>query len=569
MYITKSFFKNNSGKTYRSIWLKESYRENGKVKSRYILNLKNWPDEAINALQLALDSQKNNSSTSSTVAAPASDNSSPTQFSPEQISLEQGLSVGALFTIHHIAERLGIVNALGRDRQGKLALWQVYARILEQGSRLSAVRMANLHNAASILHFQRGFTENDLYDNLHWLDKNQKAIEDKLFSLRYGKETPAPNLFLYDVTSSYLEGTKNELAQFGYNRDKKKGKLQIVIGLLCDNKGIPVSVEVFEGNTQDPKTVSSQIEKVRERFDCKKITFVGDRGMLKSASLKNLKEADFAYITAITRPQIETLIQSGVLEYGIFDESLCEVDCDGVRYILRRNPVRAEEIQAMRASKLERVKELLERQNLYLSEHGQAKPTVALRRVWEKIEQLKLERWVSVSIPRVEERRLALSVDGGRLEGLKRLDGCYVLKTDVPKEMSPKEEIHERYKDLALVENAFRTCKTVSLELRPLHVRLSASTRGHVFVVMLAYMIVQELNRLWQEMEVTVEEGLRHLSTLTEQKVVFPNGLKVSKIPNPSEQNCKLLKAAGITLPPYLANNGVIVATYKRKKNTV
>jgi transposase len=567
MYITKSLFKNSSGKTYLSIWLKESYRENGKVKSRYLLNLKNWSNEAIRALQLALDSQKNNSA-NNTDAAPTSDSSAPMQLSPEQISLEQGLSVGALFTVHHVAERLGITHALGSEYQGKLALWQVCARVLEQGSRLSSVRMARLHNATSILQLQKGFTENDLYDNLHWLHQNQKSIEDKLFSLRYGKETPAPNLFLYDVTSSYLEGEKNELAQFGYNRDKKKGKLQIVIGLLCDNNGLPVSIEVFEGNTQDPKTVLPQIEKVRERFGCKKVTFVGDRGMLKSACLENLKEAEFAYITAITRPQIETLIQSGTLEYSLFDEKLCEIDCDGVRYIFRRNPVRADEIQATRASKLRQVKELIERKNLYLSEHLRAKVPVALGCIWKKIEQLKLEQWVSVSISQAEERRLKLSVDEESLEELKRLDGCYVLKTDVPKEMSPKEEIHERYKDLARVENAFRTCKTVSLELRPLYVRLSSSTRGHVFVVMLAYMIIQELNRLWQEMEVTVEEGLKHLSTLTEQKMLFPNGLKVKKIPYPSEQNHALLKAAGVTLPPYLADSDVPVATYKRKKKT-
>jgi transposase len=428
--------------------------------------------------------------------------------------------------------------------------------------------MAKLHNAASILQFHRGFTENDLYDNLHWLHQNQKTIEDKLFSFRYGKETSAPNLFLYDVTSSYLEGDKNELAQFGYNRDKKKGKLQIVIGLLCDKNGIPVSIEVFEGNTQDPKTVLSQIKKVRERFGCKKVTFIGDRGMLKSASLENLKEAGFAYITAITRPQIKTLIQSGVLEYGLFDEDLCEVECDGIRYIFRRNPVRADEIQATRESKLKRVKELLERKNLYLSEHRQAKTSVALGSVWKAIEQMKLEQWLNVSCPEAGGRSLKLSVDEERLQEQKRLDGCYVLKTDVPQEMSSKEEIHERYKDLALVENAFRTCKTVSLELRPLHVRLAASTRGHVLVVMLAYMIVQELNRLWQELEVTVEEGLKHLSTLTEQKRVFPNGLRVSKIPLPSEENRKLLEAAGITLPPYLADSDVTVATYKRKKNT-
>jgi transposase len=291
--------------------------------------------------------------------------------------------------------------------------------------------------------------------------------------------------------------------------------------------------------------------------------------MLKSASIENLKEADFAYITAITRPQVETLIESGVLEYGLFDNNLCEVDSDGIRYIFRRNPVRADEIEAVRASKLEKVKKLLEQQNTCLCEHPKAQVKTALGNVWKKIEQLKLEKWLSVStVSQEETRRMKLNVDEKTLGALKRLDGCYVLKTDVSKEMSPKEEIHERYKDLALVESAFRTCKTVSLELRPLHVRLSTSTRGHVFVVMLAYMIIQELNRLWQEMEITVDEGLRHLSTLTEEKIVFPNGLKISNIPSPSEQNEKLLKAAGIKLPPYLASNDITVGTYNHKKKT-
>jgi transposase len=565
MYITRSSWTNQSGKTYHSIWLKESFRENGKVKSRYILNLKNWPDDAVNALQLALNSDKNNTNSESNESM-LLDTPAPIQVIPQQISLEQGLSVGALFTVHQISLRLGIPDIIGDGFQAHLALWQIYARVLEQGSRLSAVRMTHLHAVASILQFERSFTENDLYDNLKWLDQHQKSIEDKLFARRYHKITAMPNLFLYDVTSSYLEGEKNELAQFGYNRDKKRGKLQIVVGLLCDNNGVPVSIEVFEGNTQDTQTVLSQIKKVRERFGCEKVTFVGDRGMLKSASLKDLKEADFTYITAITRPQVETLIQSGVLEYGLFDKNLCEVDCDGVRYIFRRNPVRAEEIEFVRKSKLEKVKELLQQQNEYLAKHPKAQVKTSLERIWKKIEQLKLEQWVTVSIAGKEARCLNLLVDEKILEELRRLDGCYVLKTDVPEMMSTKEEIHERYKDLAMVESAFRTCKTVSLELRPLYVRLSTSTRGHVFVVMLAYMIIQELNRLWKEMEMTVEEGLKSLSMLAEQRIVFPDGLKLSKIPSPNEQNKALLEAAGITLPPYLASQDLTVATYKHKK---
>jgi transposase len=265
---------------------------------------------------------------------------------------------------------------------------------------------------------------------------------------------------------------------------------------------------------------------------------------------------------------METLIQSGVLEYGLFDKNLCEADCEGVRYIFRRNPVRAEEIESVRKSKLKKIQERVQERNIYLSEHLQAHVKTAMEHVWKKIEQLKLEKWLNVSTSPEESRKLKLSIDEKELEELKRLDGCYVLKTDVPKEMSAKEEIHARYKDLALVESAFRTCKTVSLELRPLYVRISTSTRGHVFVVMLAYMIIQELNRRWKGLELTVEEGLKHLSTLTEQRMVFPNGLKMSMIPSPSEQNEKLLKAAEIKLPPCLASSEVNVAMYSHRKKS-
>jgi transposase len=562
MYIARALWTNKVGKTYESIWLRESYRENGKVKTRNLLNLKDWSNEAINALQTALDvCNKANKN-----AVP--DNSTSKPILPQHISIAQGLSIGALFTVFQIAERLSIVQALGSSFHAKLALWQICARVLEQGSRLSAARMAKLHAATSVLQFEQSFSENDLYGNLAWLDQKQTEIEDKLFTLRRKHKDAPPNLFLYDVTSSYLEGEKNELANYGYNRDKKKGKLQIVVGLLCDNCGAPVSIEVFEGNTQDPQTVLSQIKKLSERFGCEKVTFVGDRGMLKSTSLLDLEEAKFSYITAITRPQVETLIEAGVLQIGLFDQNLCEVENEGTRYIFRRNPVRVEEIERVRGGKLECVKKFLEQQNTYLAEHPAAQVKTALSRVWTKIEQLKIEQWLSLSVTQENSRHLQLTVDEEKLSELKRLDGCYVLKTDVSKGLSGKEEIHDRYKDLSLVERAFRTCKTVSLELRPLHVRLSTSTRGHVFVVMLAYMIIQELNNLWKDMDVTVEEGLSHLSTLVETKVILPDGISLSRIPEPTEQNKALLKAAGIKLPTCLKHNDTVVRTYSHKKKT-
>jgi len=161
----------------------------------------------------------------------------------------------------------------------------------------------------------------------------------------------------------------NALGAYGYNRDGKKGKKQIVIGLSCDEQGEPLSTEVFRGNTQDPATFASQVKKARERFGCERVTLVGDRGMIKSGQIQDLAKAGFHYITAITKPQIQTMVKSGVLQTNLFDAELCEVSDAGVRYVLRRNPLRADELSASRAGKKASVERLQETLNRYLSEH--------------------------------------------------------------------------------------------------------------------------------------------------------------------------------------------------------
>jgi transposase len=218
---------------------------------------------------------------------------------------------------------------LGTDVAGKLALWQVIARVIAQGSRLSAVRLAQTHAACEVLHLTRGFDENDLYDNLTWLADNQVTIERRLFTARRGD--CKPTLFLYDITSSYLEGQGNAFAAFGYNRDGKAGKKQVVIGLLCDEEGTPVSVEVCAGNTPDMATVAAQITKVAQRFDCERVTCVGDRGMLKSRQIEELVRAGFHYITALTKPQVERLLKDQALQLALFTAQVCEVEHEGLR----------------------------------------------------------------------------------------------------------------------------------------------------------------------------------------------------------------------------------------------
>ena len=321
MHIVEN--KSKSGKKiYRSILLRESYREDGKVKQRTIANLSNCTPQEISAIKLALNHK---------------DNLGVLGSLSESIELKEGLSVGAVWCVSQVARELGIEKSLGNDFQGKLAMWQVIARVINQGSRLSAVRLAQVHAAGEGLDLKRGF------------DENQGEIEQKLFELRRGGKKP--KLFLYDVTSSYLEGEQNYFGAHGYNRDGKKGKKQIVIGLLCDEDGEAVSTEVFSGNTQDTQTFAPQVRKIAERFGCKEVTVVGDRGMIKALQIEQLPEG-FHYITAITKPQIGALVNKGILQLGLFETELCEVKDDGVRYVLRRNPVRAEEMAESRLSKM-------------------------------------------------------------------------------------------------------------------------------------------------------------------------------------------------------------------------
>ena len=534
-----------NGKKYTRHLLRDSYRDKGKVKHRTLANLSHCSDEEIQAIKLALKLKHNLQELGSI---------------NEDLVIHQGVSVGAVWTLWEVAKRLGLVKSLGSTQQGKRSLWQVFARILEQGSRLSAVRLANAHAACDILELD-AFNEDDLYLNLDWLANEQGWIEDRLFRFHYGSQKP--DLYLYDVTSSYLEGVCNELAAFGYCRDGKSGKMQVVYGLLCDSQGRPVSIQAFPGNTIDTKTFGDQVHKVVERFGGGAVTFVGDRGMIKGPQIKQLqaeKDHEFHYITGITKPQIEALLKKGVIQMDLFDETVAEVLEDKVRYVLRRNPVRAEEVAATRNSKLASLQKLVNAQNTYLAEHPRASVSVAQRKIEAKQEKLRLP---AVDL-KIDERTISISPQDDAWAEAAKLDGCYCLKTDISAENASKEIIHDRYKDLSQVEWAFRTSKTVVLEARPFYVRLEKRTRGHLFVVMLAYLIVQELAKCWRDLEVTVEEGLNELASLCTTQVEVKGRSVLHNIPRPRESVQRLLGAANITLPKSISDRGVRVSTRKK-----
>ena len=543
MYLDSSTVRHGD-RAYTRHLLRESYREGKKVKHRTIANVSGCSPEEIEAIRLALRHKKD--------LQKVMEQSIP-------VILKQGLSVGAVWVLYETARRIGIVDALGETRQGKLALWQVMARVIDQGSRLSAVRLAGSHAVCDVLNLEK-FTEDDLYENLDWLCIHQGRIEEALF--RNVQGSTAPGLFLYDVTSSYLEGTENELAAFGYNRDGKRGKRQIVIGLLCNEEGVPLSVEVFTGNTQDPKTIGPQIKKVAERFGAEGVTFVGDRGMIKSDQVKELGESGFHYITAITKPQIEVLLRQRVIQIGLFDEGLAEVStAEGIRYVLRRNPARAEEIRKSRDEKLTTLRKECEKQNQYLRAHPRSSVAVALQKVSGRSKQMNVSGWVTCG---VNGRKITLSVDADALREEAKLDGCYVLKTDLVDGAITKELIHNRYKDLRLVESAFRSSKTVELEMRPIHVRLATRTKGHVFVVMMAYRIIQELARRWQHLDVTIQEGINELLSELCANEMTITGATCNQIPQPRASIKNLMDAAQVQMPEVLPCKGVVVTTKKK-----
>ena len=539
MYLDKT----KTGK-YVRVLLRDSYRKNGKVSHHTIANLSGFPQEEIDAIEFALKHKKH----------------LDRLVDIDEKRERQGLSVGAVLAIHKIADELGIVDALGPSRQGKLALWQVIARVIDQGSRLSATRLASTHAACDVLGLD-GFNEDSLYENLKWLSFKQKEIEDKLLRVAYPDAPPA--LYLYDVTSSYLEGEHNFFAAFGYNRDGKKGKRQIVVGLLCDPKGRPLSIEVFAGNTNDTGTFASQIEKVKNRFKAKDVILVGDRGMIKSQQIKDLLGSEFHYITAITKPQIEKLLAEGTFDMSLFDQELAEVvdGKAGIRYVLRRNPLRAAEVGRGRVSKLDAVDAFAAKQTQYLKKHPKASPEAAERRVVARVGKLKASAMVSIK----RDGRTVMAIrDADAVAEGGKLDGCYVLKSDVSATVAGKETLHDRYKDLAQVEWAFRTSKTGELEMRPVYVHTKESTQGHVFVVMLSYLIIQELAKRWGALNATVEEGIDELDALCSFDVVINGKVLCQKIPEPRGSTRKLLEAAGIILPEVLVSRGIKCSHQKK-----
>jgi hypothetical protein len=551
MFITRVRSRAKDGrKSYTSILLRQSFRAGSKVKSKTLAVLTHLPAHVINAIQKA-------------IAQPTDSLAELAAGSQKAFRLRTAESFGAIWTTHQIAQRLGIQSALGVTAQAALGYWQTLARVLRPGgSLLAMVRLATTCAAAGILGWQRAFNEDDLYSNGAWLEGRHAVIERRLWQ---GRKAPASDsLFLYDVTSSYLEGMHNALGDWGYNRDGKKGKKQLVVGLLTDSQGEPVSIQVYRGNTSDLKTFGDQVQKIKKQLGASAVSLVGDRGMIRSRQQAAAQKAGFHFITALTKPQIRRLLQEKVLQMELFEEKVCEVvSPQGQRYVLRRNPVRQQELEQTRQQKRQSLEAAIAKANLYLAEHKKAKARTQQKLLQQRLVKLGLSRWLKL---KQHKRTFSVEAEAKALEAEALLDGCYVIQTDLKPEQAGPQTVHDRYKDLAQVERDFRTLKSGHLEFRPWFVCKAENTQAHALTSMLALKVRRHLERAWEKLESTVEEGLRELETLCVIELIHPQSGEVvaRQLPEPSSRQKQLLDALGLTLPSTVPEAKVSVGTRKK-----
>ncbi len=458
-----------------AILLRESYRDNGKVKKRTLLNLSDWPAELVEGFKALLKGG--------------------TVVPKDQpvFTIKRSLPHGHVAAILGTLRKIGLDRLLGpaghRDRD--LVIAMIVARLAMPASKLATAKALSPHTATSSLGEVLGLGEVDedaLYSALDWLYGRQAAIEKALAK----RHLEGGCLVLYDVSSSYVEGRHCELAQYGYNRDGKKGKQQIVYGLLCAADGCPVAIEVFEGNTGDPSTLNSQITKLKQRFGLEHVVLVGDRGMITQARIDDdLTPAGLDWITALRAPAIQSLVEDGALQLSLFDQrDLASITADaypGERLIVCRNPALAEE----RARKREDLLLATERDLAKIDQAVKRTGRRALRgqaeialKVGAVLDRHKMAKHFKLTIT---DDHFAFARDSEAIAKEAALDGIYVIRTSLPKETLSDEGTVRAYKSLAQVERAFRALKTVDLQIRPLYHRLAPRVRAHVFLCMLAY----------------------------------------------------------------------------------
>jgi len=463
-----------------AILLRESYRENGKVKTRTLANLSKLPVSAIEVLKRSLKGQ---------------------QLVPLDGTLDIVASPhhGHVEAVLQALRRLGLARLIDSrpSRERDLVVAMIAARILAPHTKLATTRWWHDTTLPADLEVEDA-DESDLYAAMDWLLERQGRIEKKLAARHLEEDA----LALYDLSSSYFEGTTCPLAAFGHNRDGKKGKRQVNYGLLTSAQGVPVAVSVFEGNTADPETLLGQVQRVRKTFAVGSFAIVGDRGMITQTQIDALQGQDgVEWITALRPAAIRQLLADGAVQMDLFDErnlfELTHADFSGERLVACRNPELARRRAAKRrslleatAGELDKVYGMVERGRL----HGKDKIGV---RVGKVVNKYKVAKHVVLTI---EDGQFTYAFDEDKIAAEAALDGIYVIRTSLDAQRISAEDAVRSYKRLTCVERAFRSMKTMDLHVRPIHHRLEGRVRAHIFLCMLAYYVQWHMVDAWREL---------------------------------------------------------------------
>jgi transposase len=458
-----------------AILLRESIREGKKVRKRTLANISNWPAAQIESLRRVLKG--------------------------ETFQVSDAFEITRSLPHGHVAAVLGTIRKLGvaelidatRSAERERTIAMIAARILEPRSKLATARGLEPETASSSLAVAlqlESATAEELYETMDWLFSRQDRIENRLAKRHLSDGT----LVLYDVSSTYFEGRCCPLAKLGHSRDERSGNPQIVFGVLTNAEGCPVAVEVFEGNTGDPKTVASQVNKLRQRFHLERVVLVGDRGMLTSARIReDLSTTEGVdWITALRTEQIRALVSGGALQLSLFDQrDLAEItspDYPAERLIACRNPLLAaervrkrQELLAATEKELNKIQTATRRLRNPL--RGKDKIGIKVGKVIGRYKMSKHFRLI------IEDASFRYERIQPQIDAETALDGIYVIRTSVPAQTASAEQTVGHYKTLAVVERAFRSMKSVDLKVRPIHHRLADRVRAHIFLCMLAYYV--------------------------------------------------------------------------------
>jgi len=540
MYLQFNKSKGKNGKTYESVLLCRKYRDKvtGKPQTEVVLNLS----------KLGLDNK------TLTILKTSINKTKGVLVDSEDIKAKKTIDFGFVHLLVTIMNRLRITETLDTafGQNANIIKLMIIGKIATKGSKLHIFNWIKRNNyLPELLNIDiKNLKLDDLYSQLSELSIMQPKIEKK-WNIYHKKRHN--DIYLYDITSSYFEGTQNVLSAFGYNRDGKKGKKQITIGLITDSEGFPLKIEVFKGNELDYKTVNGQLMALKEQFGAKNIILVGDRGMRIRLNLEKLsadERQSIFYISALSNSEIRALINDKVIQLELFSSELVEIEEAGTRYILCNNPILQkeknqtrenlksrfeQEISAIKKSWKKRRQQNLDNLEKIKNGHKNKKlVTVFTQKTLENykyrstkaLEHYKMSKFYTITITN-DEFKIDYELD--KYQEQKSLDGKYIIETTVPKEQMTSKEVREKYKELQNVEHAFRDLKTDKLNIRPIFHVNEAQTRGHVLVSMFSYAIVKEL-------ETAIYPWLKNYNEKNNRKLSYDdicdelNNIKVSEL---------------------------------------